>query len=84
MEPMPVDIGRVIFTTSTIQGFWLSDWFRTAAPEQLQSTTTELLRLMAMNEIVPPVEAEYPLSEVLAAVEHSERSGRHGKVLIVD
>ena len=84
MEPMPVDIGRVIFTTSTIQGFWLTDWFRTTAPERLQSTTTELLRLMAMNEIVPPVEAEYPLSEVLAAVARSETSGRHGKVLLVD
>jgi NADPH:quinone reductase-like Zn-dependent oxidoreductase len=38
---------------------------------------------MATQEIVPPVEAEYPLSEVLAAVEHSERPGRSGKVLLV-
>jgi hypothetical protein len=42
-----------------------------------------MLRSMATQEIVPPVEAEYPLSEVLAAAEHSERPGRSGKVLLV-
>lgn len=83
MEPMPVDSGRMIFTSATIRGFWLGEWFRSAAPEQQQKVTMELLRLMATNEIVPPVEAEYPLTEVLAAVEHSERTGRSGKVLLV-
>jgi NADPH2:quinone reductase len=83
MEPMPVDSGRMIFTSMTIRGFWLSEWFRSAAPEHQQAVTGELLRLMATNEIVPPVEAEYPLENVLKAIEHSERSGRSGKVLIV-
>jgi NADPH2:quinone reductase len=83
MEPMPVDSGRMIFTTSTIRGFWLGDWFRSAAPERQQAVTSELLRLMATGEVVPPVEAEYPLDEVLAAVAHSVRPGRGGKVLLV-
>ncbi len=83
MEPMPVDSGRMIFATATIHGFWLGEWLRTAAPERLHSVTSELLRLMATDEIVPPVEAEYPLSDVLAAVKHAERSGRSGKVLLV-
>jgi NADPH:quinone reductase-like Zn-dependent oxidoreductase len=83
MEPMPVDSGRMIFTTSTIRGFWLGDWFRTAPPESQLAVTSELLGLMAKGEVVPPVEAEYPLSEVHAAVEHSVRPGRGGKVLLV-
>lgn len=83
MEPIPVDSGRMIFMTSTIRGFWLGDWFRTAPPERQMAVTTELLRLMAAGEVVPPVEAEYPLAEVLAAVEHSVRPGRGGKVLLV-
>jgi NADPH:quinone reductase-like Zn-dependent oxidoreductase len=83
MEPMPVDGGRMIFNTSTIRGFWLSEWLRTAPPERRQAVTAELLRLMATQEIVPPVEAEYPLSEVLAAAEHAVRPGRSGKVLLV-
>lgn len=84
MEPMPVDSGRMIFTSATIRGFWLSEWFRSASPERLQAVTGQLLRLMATDEIVPPVEAEYPLADVLAAVEHAERPGRSGKVLLVN
>ena len=82
-KPMPIDGGRMIFTSSTLGGFWLGEWMRSAPPERQQAVTSEMLRSMATNEIVPPVEAEYPLSEVLAAVEHSERPGRGGKVLLV-
>src|SRR5436305_4609068 len=83
LEPMPVDGGRLIFNASAVRGFWLSEWLRTAAPERRLAVTSELLRLMATQEIVPPVEAEYPLSEVLAAVAHARRPGRSGKVLLV-
>jgi NADPH:quinone reductase-like Zn-dependent oxidoreductase len=82
-QPLPIDGGRMIFTTTTLRGFWLSEWLRAAAPERQQAVTAELLRSMASNEIVPPVEAEYPLAEVLAAVKHAERRGRSGKVLLV-
>jgi NADPH:quinone reductase-like Zn-dependent oxidoreductase len=83
LKPMPVDSGRMIFTSMTIRGFWLGEWFRSAPPERQQAATTELLRMMATNEIVPPVEAEYPLTDVLNAIEHAERPGRSGKVLLV-
>jgi NADPH:quinone reductase-like Zn-dependent oxidoreductase len=84
LEPMPIDAGRMIFTTSTLRGFWLSEWLRSAPPERQLAVTGEMLRAMATNEIVPPVEAEYPLADVLTAVEHAERPGRSGKVLLVD
>ena len=83
MEPMPIDGGRMIFTTTTIRGFWLTEWLRSAAPERQQSVMTEMLRAMATNEIAPPVEAEYKLADVHAAVAHAERPGRSGKVLLV-
>ena len=82
-QPMPIDGGRMIFNSSTVRGFWLGDWMRTAPPERQHAVTTEMLRSMSSNEIVPPVEAEYPLTEILAAVAHSERPGRSGKVLLV-
>ena len=83
MEPMPVESGRMIFTSATIRGFWLGEWFRSAPPERQQAVTAELLRLMTTHEITPPVEAEYPLKEVQTAIEHSQRPGRSGKVLLV-
>jgi NADPH:quinone reductase-like Zn-dependent oxidoreductase len=82
-QPMPIDGGRMIFATTTLRGFWLGDWMRSAAPERQQATVGEMMRSMATHEIVPPVEAEYPLAEVLAAAAHSERPGRSGKVLLV-
>jgi NADPH:quinone reductase-like Zn-dependent oxidoreductase len=82
-RPMPVDGGRMIFASSTLRGFWLGEWMRSAPPERQQATVAAMLRAMATREIVPPVEAEYPLAEVLAAVAHSERPGRSGKVLLV-
>ena len=82
-KPMPIDGGRMIFTSATVHGFWLGEWMRSAPPERQQATVAEMLRAMATREVVPPVEAEYPLAEVLAAVAHSERPGRSGKVLLV-
>ena len=82
-QPMPIDGGRMIFTSATVRGFLLGEWMRSAPPERQLSVTGEMLRAMATQEIVPPVEAEYPLSEILAAVEHSERPGRSGKVLLI-
>ena len=83
MEPMPVESGRMIFASTTIRGFWLGEWFRSAPPARQQAITAELLRLMATHEVRPPVEAEYPLEEVRAAIERSQRPGRSGKVLLV-
>ena len=82
-SPMPIDGGRMIFTSATVRGFWLGEWIRSAPPERQQAVTAEMLRSMATQEIIPPVEAEYPLADILAAVEHSERPGRSGKVLLV-
>ncbi|HEX8559749.1 MAG TPA: zinc-dependent alcohol dehydrogenase family protein [Pyrinomonadaceae bacterium] len=82
-QPLPVDAGGMIFNSTTVRGFWLGEWRRSAPPERQQATVAQMLRAMATNEIAPPVEAEYPLAEVLAAVEHSERPGRSGKVLLV-
>jgi NADPH:quinone reductase-like Zn-dependent oxidoreductase len=82
-QPTPVDVGRMIFNSTTLRGFWLGEWMRSAPVERQQAVTTEMLRSMAASEIVPPVEAEYQLTDVLAAIEHSERRGRSGKVLLV-
>ncbi|GAB4356377.1 MAG: zinc-binding dehydrogenase [Gammaproteobacteria bacterium] len=82
-EPMPIDVGQMIFRCSTVRGFWLSDWFRSVPVEKQRAVSAELLGLMAKGEIAPPVEAEYPLKDVIKAVQHAERRGRHGKVLLI-
>ena len=83
MQPMPLDSGRMIFQSSTIRGFWLSDWLRNAPFEQSQALFGAALQAMANGQLTPPVEAEYDLADFVAAVEHAERPGRSGKVLFV-
>lgn len=83
-EPIPIDGGQMIFRCSTVRGFWLSDWVRSVPVERQRAVSAELLGLMAKGKIAPPIEAEYPLKDVVKAVQHAERHGRQGKVLLID
>jgi len=82
-DTVPLDVGQMIFRSSTIRGFWLTEWFRSTPPAKQREVAGQLMQMMARGEIIPPVEAKYDLGDVIKAVEHSEQSGRRGKVLLV-
>jgi NADPH:quinone reductase-like Zn-dependent oxidoreductase len=81
-EPLPLHNGEMLFRGLTAQGFWLSHWFRKTPPTQVAATLGNLMQLMAEGELVPPVEAEYDLADFRAAIAHTQRPGRQGKVLL--
>lgn len=83
-QPIPIDGGRMIFRGTTARGFWLSDWVRRVPFQKQREISAELLGLLASGKIAPPIEAEYPLHDVVPAVQYAERGGRQGKVLLVD
>ena len=83
MTPMPLDAGRLIFRGLTVKGFRLTDWFRVTPPETRNRTVGAVAKLLGSGKIVPPVEAEYDLADVHAAIAHSERPGRTGKIVLV-
>jgi NADPH:quinone reductase len=83
MAPMPIEAGRLIFRGLTIKGFWLIDWFRTTTKEVRDKTLGDVAKLLASGQLVPPIEAEYDLADVQAAIAHSERPGRTGKIILV-
>ena len=78
----PLDAGAMIFRGTTVRGFWLITWFQTRTPEQLNRAFGEVIRLLANGTLSPPVEAEYDLADFRRAIEHAQRPGRHGKVLL--
>jgi NADPH:quinone reductase len=82
-ETFPVHNGEMLFRGLSLRGFWLSHWFRAAPPDRVVTTLGSLMQLIAGGDLVLPVEAEYDLSDYLAAVIHAERPGRQGKVLLV-
>lgn len=83
LEHVPLNTGRMIFRSTTVRGFWLDDWFRSTPAEKQREIGGALLGLMAAGEVVPAVEAEYELKDVVEAVRHAERPGRRGKILLV-
>jgi NADPH:quinone reductase-like Zn-dependent oxidoreductase len=83
LDPTPINNAQMIFRTSTVRGFWLAEWFRRTPAEKRQAVIGEVLNHMAKGEIVPPVEAKYDLANIIEAVRHAERPGRHGKVLLI-
>ncbi|MEM7797867.1 MAG: zinc-dependent alcohol dehydrogenase family protein [Chloroflexota bacterium] len=82
--PSTINWGEMLFKGTTIQGFWLTHWFRVADQGKVKASLVELMQLMSKGDLTPPVEKEYPLSEIKAALEHSERPGRSGKILLVN
>ncbi len=81
-EPLKID-GRMVFRESTVRGFWLALWLRTATPEKMSAVFSALLPMLSEKQAESPVEATYDLADVVQAVSHAARSGRNGKILLL-
>ncbi len=81
-QPVPLDTGLQIFRGTTVRGFWLTRWFQESSPDHVTATIGAVLGQMAAGAIDPPVEARYDLADVREAVDHAERPGRSGKVIL--
>jgi NADPH:quinone reductase-like Zn-dependent oxidoreductase len=76
------NVGLMIFKELTVRGFWLTDWMRRATPEARQEVSQNVISMLASGQIQLPVEATYNLDQIAQAMEHSERHGRWGKILV--
>lgn len=76
------NVGLMIFRELTVRGFWLTDWMRRVDSQTRQEVAQNVISMLASGEIQLPVEATYSLDQITEAVEHSERHGRWGKILV--
>lgn len=74
--------GLLIFRELTVKGFWLTDWMRRVDSQTRQDVAQNVISLLASGKIQLPVEAAYSLDQIVEAVDHAERHGRWGKILI--
>lgn len=81
-EKARLDVADLVFHDKHVRGFWLADWFVTAAPGDVKTLYGRLLERLAAGEIATPVEARYPISRAAEAVAHAGREARSGKVLL--
>ncbi|GAA4463963.1 zinc-binding dehydrogenase [Nibrella saemangeumensis] len=82
LQDPTLNAGLMIFRELTIKGFWLTDWMRRVDSQTRQGVAQNVISLLASGKIQLPVEATYSLDEIHQAVDHADRQGRHGKILI--
>lgn len=82
LQDPAINAGLLIFRELTIKGFWLTDWMRRVDSQTRQDVAQNVIRLLASGTIQLPVEASYPLDQIVEAVDHADRPGRWGKILV--
>jgi NADPH:quinone reductase len=84
-QPLPVPVGKPIFSELRVQGFWLDYWLRESSPADQQSVFGHLLQLMETREITPQSGLTFELDEVADAIRSASASGGgSAKVLLVN
>jgi len=82
-KPLSIEPGALIFRSASVRGWWLSDWFRNASPEQVTTLFDATIPLVADGTLRSPIAAEYSLEDARRAVTAAEGSQRNGKILLV-
>lgn len=77
-----LNVGLMIFRELTVKGFWLTDWVRRVDTKTREEVAQQVISLLSSGNIQMPVEASYSLDQITEAVEHANRPGRWGKILL--
>lgn len=72
----------VVFRTLTVRGYSRLRILGAMAPERRAEVIGELVELIRAGVLDTPIECIYGLDDVRAAVEHADRPGRRGKILL--
>ncbi len=78
-----VDVARMIFDGTTLRGFWIIEWFQRRPPDVIGRALTEVITMLGSGELTTTTEAEYDLADFSRAIEHAQKPGRRGKILLV-
>lgn len=81
-ENPSLNVGLMIFRELTIKGFWLSDWMRRVNAQVRQDIAKNVIEWLTTGEAQLPVDGKYGLDQIADAVDHADRPGRWGKILI--
>ncbi len=72
-----------VFRDITLRGFWLSQWYKQAAPEKKAAVFGELARLIATGQLSARVQATYRIDQIKEAVAAAAGDNRDGKILLI-
>ena len=81
-QPVKVPNGFLIFKDVRLRGYWLSRWLESAPAAEVRDVYNSVAALAASGVIRQAIAAEYPLTEIAAALRHAAGDARGGKVLL--
>ncbi len=81
-QPVRIPNGLLIFKNLHVRGFWITRWYRETERSDVQEMFNALFPLAVQGILDAKIEKTYPLDEAIAAVEHSQKSRRGGKILL--
>jgi mitochondrial enoyl-[acyl-carrier protein] reductase / trans-2-enoyl-CoA reductase len=67
----------------SLKSFMLGDGLAKRTTEQVRAIYADLAAKLRDGVLRAPVDAEYPIDDIKAALAHAQRGGRHGKVLVL-
>jgi trans-2-enoyl-CoA reductase len=81
-QPVKVPNSFLIFKDLRLRGYWFTKRLETMTPEEVRGLYSNLAALVVAGKLHQPVAAEYPLTEISAALQHAAGSARGGKILL--
>ena len=82
MAPAPLDAKVLIFSSITLRGFWLAQWFEDSTPERRSKVYGDLTALVASGKLSAPVDRHFALEDIAEAAAYTAAGERSGKVLL--
>jgi NADPH2:quinone reductase len=79
---MPVFSPKLIYSTSTVRGWWLPRWVASQPIAQVRQTLAELLLMLAEGKLSTPATESYPLSQFQDAVHLADGESGQQKILL--
>jgi len=83
-RPLPGDLSARVGEAVDIRLFWLRNVVHAMDGAGRAALFRDLFDFFKEHPVALPVEARYRLADIGAALAHHERSGRNGKILLVD
>lgn len=73
---------QLVFKGITLTGFWLATRLNRMSYEEKAALYADLAQRAADGSLHVNIEAVYPIDDIKTALEHAEREGRDGKILV--
>jgi len=79
---MPLFAPRLIYSTSTVRGWWLPRWVSSQPLSELRAATSDLLTMLANGALAPPESVRYSIEKFQEAVQLADGEAGQQKVLL--